>query len=108
MRPVMGCRATREGEMPKETVYGSELPWGEDNPAVSVVQVLWTRDEHVQVVSRAVHRSDGSDVVPPGEEREPGEIFFTDGMYVNLDRRGINELIRDLRRARDQAFGKDE
>lgn len=30
------------------------------------------------------------------------------GLYVNLDRRGINDLIRHLRRARDQAFGRDE
>jgi hypothetical protein len=31
-----------------------------------------------------------------------------DGMYVTLDRSGINRLIRNLRRARDQAFGRDE
>lgn len=94
--------------MPKETIHGSHLPWGEDHPAVSVVQVLWSRNDHVQVVTRAQHRADGSDVAPPGEEREDGERLFTDGMYVDLDRRGINDLIRNLRRARDQAFGKDE
>lgn len=30
------------------------------------------------------------------------------GWVVNLDRNNINRLIRVLRRARDQAFGKDE
>jgi hypothetical protein len=40
-------------------------------------------------------------------EDEP-EPHFTDGMYVDLDRAGINKLIRNLRRARDQAFGRDE
>lgn len=95
--------------MPKETVYGSELPWRDDDyPAVSVVQVLWSRDDHVQVVSRCMHRADHSDIAPPGVERADGEILFTDGMYVNLDRRGINDLIRNLRRARDQAYGRDE
>lgn len=95
--------------MPKETTYGSELPWGDDYPAVSVVQVLWSREaEHVQLVSKAVHRSTEEDVLPPGAVREPGEIHFTDGMYVNLNRSGINKVIRDLRRARDQAFGRDE
>lgn len=31
-----------------------------------------------------------------------------DGMYVSLDRRRINDLIRVLRRARDSAYGRDE
>lgn len=40
--------------------------------------------------------------------RTEAEPHFTEGMYVDLDRRGINSLIAVLRRARDQAFGKDE
>lgn len=32
----------------------------------------------------------------------------TAGYHVWLDRRGVNDLIRHLRRARDQAFGRDE
>lgn len=35
-------------------------------------------------------------------------LTVADGFYVQLDRRGINDLIRHLRRARDQAFGRDE
>lgn len=30
------------------------------------------------------------------------------GLYVDLDRRGINDLIRLLRKARDRAYGRDE
>lgn len=30
------------------------------------------------------------------------------GLYVTLDRNRTNDLIRILRRARDQAFGRDE
>lgn len=97
--------------MPKETVYGSQDPWGEDYPAVSVVQVTWSREaEYAQIVSKAVHRADHSDIDPPGEHKEccGDSISYTKGMYVTLDRRGINDLIRNLRRARDQAFGRDE
>lgn len=31
-----------------------------------------------------------------------------DGMYVSLNRRGVNDLIRLLRKARDSAYGRDE
>lgn len=31
-----------------------------------------------------------------------------DGLFVDLDRTGINRLIAKLRRARDQVFGRDE
>lgn len=31
-----------------------------------------------------------------------------DAQHINLDRQGLNRLIRFLRRARDDAFGKDE
>lgn len=31
-----------------------------------------------------------------------------DGWHADLDRAGVNRLIRTLRRARDQAFGRDE
>lgn len=31
-----------------------------------------------------------------------------DGMYVSLNRRGVNDMIRLLRKARDSAYGRDE
>lgn len=96
--------------MPKETVYGSEPLWDPENPAVAVAEVSWSREAgHVQLVTKAINRIDHSSVLPPGVvEGELGTIPFTDGLYTNLDRRGINDLIRYLRRARDQAFGRDE
>jgi hypothetical protein len=60
-------------------------------------------------VSKAIHRADHSPVDPPNTPpRSLGELRVTDGFYVNLDRRGLNDLIRHLRRARDHAFGRDE
>ena len=35
------------------------------------------------------------------------ESINESGMFTSLDREGINRLIRTLRTARDQAFGKD-
>lgn len=35
-------------------------------------------------------------------------IMTYDSLWATLDRSGVNEMIRVLRRARDQAFGKDE
>lgn len=89
--------------MPKETVYGDQHPAGPDDQRVPVVEVLWNREGgYVQIVSKATDPHGGRYV------GESPDTHFTDGMYVDLDRRGINQLIRNLRRARDQAFGRDE
>lgn len=91
--------------MPKERIdarpgYNSD---GDEGKGRSVVEVLWGRETgHCQIVSKAVDRFTGDRL------SDDEGIHYTDGMYVDLDRRGINNLIRALRRARDQAFGKDE
>jgi hypothetical protein len=83
--------------MPRESVYGTD-------PDNTAVKVGWDQNGNVQVgVSSA------------------GEFTFTqplpatvsvngpyDGLWVTLNRHGINCLIRHLRRARDAAFGSDE
>jgi hypothetical protein len=106
----MGARdgPSKEGEMPKERVAGvnpvfideesGEENSGEDHP---VVEVRWHRwpDSYVSLVTRL--RS--CEVPPPGED-----ILASYGFHVELDRDGINEIIRKLRRARDQAYGRDE
>lgn len=85
--PEMG-----DGEMPKE-VINSRFS---DDPVDVGVQVGWGRDsEHVQV---ATVNTDGAELRPTPEGN---------GWYIQLDRGGINQLIRVLRRARDQAFGAD-
>jgi hypothetical protein len=92
--------------MPKESVFGAQHVFDPDeaNPKVPVVHVLWGREQQgtVQIVSRAEDPHGGR------WAGDSSETHFTDGMYVNLDRPSINKLIRHLRRARDQAFGRDE
>lgn len=74
--------------MPKDKVvtaagpgtYAEGLPW---------VQVGWARNRDVQI---AVLRQ---------EEHDPN------AQWMDLDREGINKLIRILRKARDQAYGAD-
>lgn len=86
--------------MPKETVYGETLPTelGEK----PVAEVGWNRETgSVQIVTKCLNSLGERFVEDEG-------IHYTDGFYVDLDRRGLNRLIVNLRRARDQAFGRDE
>lgn len=91
--------------MPKEVVYGETLAFDgpSDEPSQNeqpVVEVRWSREAgDMQIVTKI----QGYEFAGPDEE-----LTYHYGMFVNLDRRGINDLIRYLRRARDQAFGKDE
>ena len=90
----------KEGVMPREAVWGTNDFLPEDaEDGGAIVDVRWNRDQHVQVVTRR----EFAEVPPPDEP-----ISYKYGMYVDLDRTGINTLIRNLRRARDQAFGRDE
>lgn len=93
--------------MPAEHVYGIGLPPGsgpEEAPnIVPIVDVRWSRDGTVQIVSKATDAFGGRAV---GDSFEG--ISYLDGFHVDLDRLAINNLIRHLRRARDQAFGRDE
>lgn len=76
------------------------------------VTVTWGRDTCVQICTAA---SDADERLrnwtesKDGAETEPGSSFaMFDGWHVDLNRQQINDLIRVLRRARDQAFGRDE
>ena len=97
--------------MPKESVFGEQhAPYGDDaKPMVPVIEVRWGREDGtVQIVSRAEDAYGGrwAEDVAPDILRT--DVHFTDGYFVNLSRTAINQLIRNLRRARDQAFGRDE
>jgi hypothetical protein len=103
--------------------YPTPNPDGTD--ADRRVEVGWSRNGTVQVattklnpladrnreyvdlsmtpVSDEAHGEAKTDAVPT--ERL---VHAWDGQYVDLDRGQINELIRNLRRARDQAYGHDE
>lgn len=90
--------------MPKEGVFGEQHAFdpNDKHPMVPVVDVLWGRDHRsVQIVTK-VEDPHG------GRWSDSTETHFTDGMYVDLSRDSVNRLIRNLRRARDQAFGRDE
>lgn len=92
--------------MPKEAVYGEQHQPEGDNPqtnVVPIVEVRWGREgQYVQVVSKATDTHDGR------AAGDSTETHYTDGYHVDLNRVGINDLIRHLRKARDQAFGRDE
>lgn len=76
--------------MPKELVYGTVNA----EPHVgSGVEIGWGRDgQYVQMATGPVPVT--------GFDSERAH-------YVQLDRAGVNRLIRALRKARDQAYGRD-
>lgn len=81
--------------MPKEHVIDSAA-FNEDDTRGLRAEVCWSREaEYVQIATVA-------DEVPQASG------LGGEGWHVSLDRRSINLLIRHLRRARDQAFGRDE
>lgn len=80
--------------MPKEFVYNRYFgQHASDGVALddSAVKVGWTKDhDHVEI---AIVRGEGE--------------FDESAWHSQFDRNGLNILIRALRRARDDAFGKD-
>lgn len=91
--------------MPAEKVYGEQmvLETSDSTPQVPLVDVRWSRDAgYVQIVTKATDAHGGR------LAGDSPETHFSDGFYVDLNRHAINDLIRNLRRARDQAFGRDE
>jgi len=80
--------------MPVERIFDREY---ESNHCYGLrTEIRWSRERgDVQLATVAD--------TPPEATGTGGE-----GWHVSLDRRQINELIRHLRRARDQAFGRDE
>lgn len=104
--------------MPRERVFGASRPYTDVSSAQSVVGVTWSKEAgHVQVFVELFNDdlkyavgSDAEGAIPAvatGEE-ETRRKLWAEGFYVDLERAGLNELIRNLRRARDQAFGRDE
>lgn len=71
--------------MPKEIVLGPASRSGQ-----GAVQVSWNPPQETAQV----------EIITSREE--------TEGVSVQLDRAGINQLIRNLRRARNVSFEKDE
>jgi len=77
-----------------------------DDQAI-VVQVTWATGRDVQLSTVLVNSATRETVTMSVDDGEDG-WEFDGGWYATINRRQINELIRALRRARDQAFGRDE
>lgn len=78
--------------MPREYI---RTPLDHDDEHETIIDLGWSREaEYVQlgVIKR--------------EKVTHNTVH--EGMYSQMDRSTINDLIRKLRRARDQAFGRDE
>lgn len=78
--------------MPKETITPRHHGTSDDPSHHGVVQ--WSRHQFVSVGVEA-----GGDYDEPNVPRP--------SLWFDLDRAGINQMIRTLRKARDQAFGAD-
>jgi hypothetical protein len=87
--------------MPRERIGG-----GEGHPT----EVTWSRGgESVQVGTVTVDGSSLPELVERFTQQEGVEASSVmQGLFGHLDRDGCNQLIKVLRRARDQAFGRDE
>jgi len=105
--------------MPREFVVGSEFirlePLTEQEAeAGSPLQVVAMQDGQAMrvaeegLVSVGWHRDLESVQVTTLTRDPASKETRQEGPYIDLDRRGINDLIRQLRRARDQAYGRDE
>lgn len=94
--------------MPKETIHDEASLWD--------IQVGWNGQGSVQLgIESADHRTIidhlCGDVI--GREKldellGDGRLPAFTGLWGNLDRDRLNELIRVLRKARDRSFGRDE
>lgn len=87
--------------MPKINVYPpSPTP---DHVADRRVEVGWNSGGWVQIATTTLTNPDNLSTDTPVAEPK-----WDSGSFVDLDRQGINNLIRALRTARDKAFGRDE
>lgn len=84
--------------MPKELIF-SRNEHGDPDTTRPVVRVSWSKEaSYVEIAT--IHKNGKVLDVEPLEDNN--------GWFAQLDRKKINDLIRVLRRARDQAFGKDQ
>lgn len=89
--------------MPKEYIVlpRDRARADEQGGQVPATLVSWSRDgEYVQLATVIQAGTTGA--------LQPVEAEVDQGLFMDLDRRSINALMRVLRRARDQAFGADE
>lgn len=91
--------------MPKSSFYENAAPDGTQSRRV---EIGWQHDQGVQIgVTNLAPGADPTSEFIDGEGDQPPTPAW-DGWFMNLDRGQINSIIRALKRARDQAFGRDE
>jgi hypothetical protein len=111
------------GVMPKFNIYerthgGVDVETGKPIPARQPrrISIGWSRDRHAQLGVGWVD-PDAEAKVPPHVGWSADFITSTEldeaqkvwqSQWIELDRHTINQLIRELRKARDEAFGRDE
>lgn len=98
--------------------YDLVVSWGRDQEEVQIASVceeVPTGFDRVMEFVNGWLTAAGRDAIDVGAlkkdlaERNNGAIPGFDGWYVGLrSRRTINRLIQTLKRARDQAMGRDE
>lgn len=98
--------------MPKTNLYettraGVNVETGKPVPARDPrrISVGWSKGQYAQLGIGWVDPA-GQMVDELTETDEAGKVWKSE--WLDLDRHLINQLIRELRTARDQAFGRDE
>lgn len=94
--------------MPKEVIH--------DEAGMYDMVVGWSRgtvenETHEPIggyVQLGIETSDGASLVEKLRGMDVEEAAMFTRVWGTLDRAGCNRAIRTLRRARDQAFGRDE
>jgi hypothetical protein len=95
--------------MARHNIYPTPNPDGTD--AENRLELHWQRDGGVQLASTAWMGEAGKPdtVIEYLPSDDKGDTYRAwDGPFVDLTRSQLNHLIKQLRVARDQAFGRDE
>lgn len=107
--------------MPKVNIYeathgGVDVETGKELPAPQPrrISIGWSKDQHAQLGVGWVdpdakvppHMGWTKDFITSTELDEAQKVW--ESQWIDLDRHTINQLIRELRKARDEAFGRDE
>ena len=79
--------------MPKEMIHDNTILPGTNNSTEFATEVTWFKEGTVEIATINLDK----------EQYTPER-----GWFVFLDRNKINQLIKVLRKARDQAYGADE
>lgn len=85
--------------MPRENIRNPRAEATDE--VVNLIAVGWRNEGDVGSVQLGVVESAWVDI------KVDGKALDEKGLFMDLDRAQINRLIRNLQRARDQAFGAD-